>query len=361
LLRWTAIWNYNSGSSVFTNLTQNVNTDTPFNFIATPTDTMYFGLNCRPIGIFCDLFAPGTYTNILAEYLSDSGWKSLQCIDNYLFNASKYMRWNVPPDMVKASFTNSNTYNTTPPDTSERYWIRFSSSGVVTPAVISKTRGIPFALYTTPEKVAKYMQLRTTFNSDSRPSDVMVEDLIRQSEDLIDYRTHKSWRFNAETSEEAQQVNVDFNRYGIFLRYRNFIEVYAVSIWNGSSFNKLTEGRTSDYFVDKNLGIVYFTRLFMLPATYGMNGGRYYQWAYGEFKNAVKVDYAYGRNWEVDREFYLVQRLTNKMVAKQLWENHDYSTFVISGTDKVPLESKIKDLDDDIERDLESLTGISIF
>jgi hypothetical protein len=64
----------------------------------------------------------------------------------------------------------------------------------------------------------------------------------------------------------------------------------------------------------------------------------------------VQVDYIYGRNWETDREFRTVEELATKMVTKELWTNHDYSNFVISGTDKVPMESKIRLLDVDIEK-----------
>lgn len=356
--RFTAIWKY-TASVGYTDLTSSDSINESFSFISTSSDEFYLGLDSNIIGIYADLSTNGEYTSLSFTYKSDSDWKVLNLIDSYSFSESKYLRWVLPSDAIKFNFTEVDPYSFTPPDTIERYWIKISCSGVITPAVISKLRAITFATYTTPNNVAKYMQLRKMFDNDTNPTDRTIEDFIRRAEDRIDYRTKKSWRFNAVTDELDPQL-VDYNRYGVFMRHRNFMKVYSVSIWTGNDWQILVEGRNNDYFVNYNLGMLYLTRLFLLPAAYGMTG-RYFHWGFGEFKNSMKIDYIYGRDLETDPEYYMIEGLTNKIVARELWTNHDYSDFIVSGTDKVSLESKVRQLDMDIEKELEELTGVSLY
>lgn len=356
--RFDAIWKSTSGA--LTDITSNTLTNTSFNFISAATETFYFGLLSRFTGIYVDLETNGSYTSLTYQYLSDSGWKTLALIDSYQFTTSKYLRWVLPDDAIYMSVNSGNTTGTTGhPDTILRYWMRISCSAVTTMAVISKIRAIPNAMYTTPRDVAKYMQLTKEFDNESKPSIPTVEKLIVNAESRIDYKTRKSWKFNS-ISEEYEPILVDYNRYGFFLRHRNFTKVYSVQLWNGGQWQTLVEGRNNDYFVNNDLGMIYLTRLFLLPAAYGMTG-RYYHWGFGEFKNSVKVDYVYGRNWETDKEFGMVQQIANMITAKNLWLNHDYSNFIASGSDKVPLDSKIMKLDQDIESNLDELTGIALY
>jgi hypothetical protein len=98
----------------------------------------------------------------------------------------------------------------------------------------------------------------------------------------------------------------------------------------------------------------------MIPAVYGMTG-RYSSYEFGEYKLAVQVDYAYGRNPETDQEFHIVEDLATKLAAADLLRHHDYSSLVVSGSDKVSLPEKIRDLREEIETRLDELTSISIF
>ena len=205
-----------------------------------------------------------------------------------------------------------------------------------------------------------YDDLKKDFDYNTSPTDLTVEDMIRRAEDLIDYRTRKSWRFNAIT-EEASPILIDYNRYGMFLRYRNFIKVYSVSLWNGGSWQALTEGRNNDFFLNKDLGMIYITRLYLLPAAYGMTG-RFTSYGFGEFKNSIKVDYTYGRDPEVFSEFYVVENIATKMAACDVLRHHDYSGLLLSsGVDKIPIESKVRLMEEEIESKIDSLTGIAIW
>jgi len=360
ILRFSAIWKYDTGTSVYTDLTSNTQSNTAFNFISASTNVFFLGLERRFTGIYLDLSTNGAYTVLSLSYKADSGWKNLSLIDSYTFTEDGYQRWVLPNDWIKFNFTDTDPYSASVPDNVERYWIKITATTVTTTAVISKIRAIPYALYTTPEKVAQFMQIRKDFDNDTNPTDLTVEDFIKRSEDRIDYLTKKSWKFNIVSAEETDPRLVDYNRYGVFLRHRNFIKVYSVSIWTGNAWQVLTEGRENDYFVNYDLGVIYFTRLFLLPAAYGMTG-RYFHWGFGEYKFSCKVLYSYGRDWETNSEAGIVENLATKMAAKDLWLNHDYSSFIVSGSDKVPIESKIRELEVDIEKQIEELIGISVY
>jgi hypothetical protein len=359
--RFNDIWVYRS--SAYINLTDNTLTNTDFDFISGATDIFYFGLNKRYVGIYCDLTSNGSYTGISYEYFDGNNWNKLALIDSYSFNTSKYIRWVLPSIWVKDTFEEDTDAVLPDTDTYERYWIRIKCTGVNSKAIIHKIRAIPFVEYTTPTKVNKLLEFRKPFDYNTTPSDQDVEDFIRRAEDLIDYRTKKSWRFNSVT-EDYDPVLVDYNRYGFFMRHRNFIKVYSVSIWTGNSWQQLigdgdTGDRTNDYFTNKNLGMIYFTRLFLLPAAYGMTG-RYFHWGFGEYKNSVQVDYAYGRDSETDPEFYIVEDIATKMAAIDCLRHHDYSSFFVSGTDKVALDAKVQELTLSVEEKIDNLTGLAL-
>ena len=360
-MRFDNVWQYNAATTAtpYLDYTNNSYTNTDFTFLSSSANYMYLGLSNRFTGINAELTTNGVYSGMTYQYYDGDVWQPLALIDSYSFSESKYVRWVLPKsNWVKYNFDQDTVQPSGYPDTTERYWVRISASGVTTPAVINKLRAIPYVSYSSPTKVYQLLQLKKDFDYNTSPSDLTVEDMIRRAEDVIDYRTRKSWRFNAVT-EEQDPILVDFNRYGMFLRHRNFMKVYAVSLWNGSSWQDLIEGRNEDYFVNFNLGLVYITRLFMLPAIYGMTG-RYATWGLGEFKNSIKIDYIYGRSPETDSEFYIVEDIATKMAMCDVLRHHDYSGLIVSGTDKVSLEAKIRLLEEQVESKIDTLTGIAI-
>lgn len=361
MLRPEAIWVYTPGTpATYTNYSQYVSTNVAIPFLSAALQYIYIGTDRRSIGIYADLSTVGNYTGVYYEFLNASeNWVPLAMIDSYTFNQSKYGRWVLPDShWVKKSFTSTFPYALAPPDSVERYWIRISCSACTTQAIISKLRLIPFTEYATFTKVSEFLELKNDFSSSTRPTDLVVENMIRRAEDRIDYRTRKSWRFNPVT-ETADPVQVDFNRFGMFLRHRNFYKVYSVQMWNGGEFITLSEGRSADYQINYNLGIIYLTRQFLMPAVYGMSG-RYNQWDVGEYKNAVQVDYAYGRDSEYDAEFYDVEDVAIKMVAINILRHSDYTVLAVSGSDRASIGEKIQNLESEIEMSLDELTGVSI-
>ena len=362
MLRFDNIWQYNSATTAtpYIDYTNNSYTNTDFNFLSASGNYMYFGLDRRFTGMYVNLSTMGSYSGLSYEYYDGDTWQKLALMDSYGWDESKYVRWVLPKsNWVKYNFNQDTVQPSGYPDTTERYWVRLSASAVTTTAVINEIRAVPYVLYSSPTKVYQLLQLKKDFDYNTSPSDLTVEDMIRRAEDRIDYRTRKSWRFNV-VSEETDPRIVDYNRYGFFLRHRNFKKVYSVSIWNGGEWESLIEGRNNDYFINYDLGMIYFTRLFLLPATYGMTG-RYFHFGYGEYKNSVKVDYVYGRDPESNSEFFIVEDIATRLAAADVLRHHDYSSLIVSGTDKVPLESKIRLLEESAELRIDELTGIAIY
>jgi len=361
LNRPNAIWLWDNSESQYVDLTNNVNADTDFNFLSDADDKIYIGDFRRFTGLYADLTSAGNYTSLSYSYSgNENAWKSLQLIDNYQFSESKYQRWTLSMnDWVKINFTETTPHPATPVDTIERYWVRLSASSVVSAATIDKLRIFPFISYTTPDKVSDFLQVKHNFDYSTIPTDLAVEDLIRRAEDYIIYRTRKSWRTEAVT-EETDPILIDHNRYGFYPRHRDFSKVYSVQMWNGNAWQTLTEGRTGDYFINYNLGMIYITRLFLLPAMYGMSG-RYLLWGYGEYKNSIKLDYLWGRNPETDVEFYIAEDIATKLAARDILQHADFSKLIVSGVDKVPYSDKVRLLTEDVETKLDSLCGVILY
>jgi len=354
MLRPSAVWSFDSSTNLYTDLTNNIATNTNFNFISSPTQTFYIGVDRRSVGLYCDLITAGSYIGLSYTYTTNGNtWGSIQLIDSYNFDSSKYLRWVLPDNWIKYNFLSASS----PPDTVERYWIKVSCTAVTTTAVISKLRIIPFAEYCTPTDVSRFCGFKKDFDNSTNPSDLTVENRIREAEDIIDYRTRKSFRFNVVTSEQTQPTYVDFNRYGFYLRYKDFLKVYSVKLWNGATWSTMTEGRTNDFWVDYNLGMIYFCRMYLIPSVYGMVG-RYSAYNFGEFKGSISVDYAHGKDPETDRQFYIFKKLAIDMTAIDIIRHHDYSSMIVSGSDKVSLEAKIMNLEQNIETRMDELQAL---
>ena len=360
MLRPNAVWAWDSSASVYLDLSDNINTNTAFDFLADANDIIYIGSERRFVGVYTDLSTAGSYSGLTYKYLiGEETWSSLALIDSYTFNESKYCRWNLPNNWACQQFTSTFPHAKAPPSDVEYFWLKLSATTVTTKAVISKIRLMPYATYTTPDKVSEFLQLKKSFDETTNPTDLMVENFIRRQEDYINYRTRKSWKLQA-IVEDTDPILVDYSRYGFYLRHKNFAKIYSVKLWNGGSWETLVEGRNNDYHINYDLGMIIVSRMFNIPAVYGMTG-RYAMWGNGEFKNSIKVDYLYGRNPETDSEFFMVEDICTKLVAKDLLQHHDYSHLLVSGSDKVPLESKIRLLTEDTENRIDNLISVALY
>ena len=359
------LWDDSVSSYVDNTLEAVSEVGTSFEIIAQANDDLYLGYSLPFKGFVCNVSTAGSYTNLTYKYWDGASWIRVVPLREYNFSQSKYFVFTIPNNWVKRNLNDANEHAiTTLPDNSSRYWIKIEATAITTAARINQILCIPQVFYTTPDKVSRFLQLKISFTDETKPTLKSILSLIQRAEDRIDYRARKSWRFNVsekyrDNTEDIYEL-YDYNRYGIKLKHPDIQKIYSVKIWNGGSWDTLTEGRNNDYFVDNATGIIYITRLFLLPAMYGMTG-RYFHFGFGEYKKSVQVDYSWGKDGRIDPTFYIVDDIATKMVAIGVIESSDYSILTSSGIDKIPLSEKARIWDMEIETKLDEMVGVVLY
>jgi len=317
-----------------------------------------------------NLATNGSYSGLEFEYYNGS-WTHLNIITAYSFTQSRYCDWVIPDDWDRiAASTSQNggfpssgngSAPASVPDSNNGFWIRIRLSdggSQTTAAVISKLRVFPYAAYTTPERVASFLQLpvEQRFDYNTVPNIFELEELIRVAESTIDQYVHKSWRFN------YTQDFLDFNTFGIpVIHHHDLQTVYEAAIWNGTAFDILTEGRTNDYFIDYQTGTMIFTRYYLLPMRAAIMRG-FWRWDVGEFQRNCRLTYSYGFDPEVDQNnFKIVQGIANRLVAIDLIENHNFGVYLVQGNDKVGYSEKVRLWQEEAERAMDRIASFVVF
>jgi len=359
MLRPSAIWKWDN--LVWSDLTSNIRTTTAFDFITANTDVIYIGLDRRFEGLYVTLSTAGNYTGLAYAYLDGTTWTDVEEVYDYNFDSlDRYALWNLPESWSKEHFISTWPYADDPPDSVDRYWIRVTASAVTTTATISLLRCIPFAMYTTPTDVATYLGLsnKDFFSVNSQPLTINdVEEMIRNAEEEIDYTVKKSWRFNVEEQEEHE-----FNLSGIKLVHRDIISVYSLEIWDGGSFEEKTSGRQSDFFTVDKLGMLYFSRYFLLPARIAISGPYGWGWGIGEFTFPMRLFYSWGKDWEKDRQFRDIKDLATKMVCIKVLDATNYLALIPEGIQGgMDLNQKVSRWAQDITNKLDNLRPMMVF
>ena len=328
------------------------------------TDKLYMGLDRTFNSAYFEVDTEGSYNATPDyEYYDDQGrWKNLPLSKTYAFDGDGIVQWRAPSDWatvlltgIEASNTNLKTGSSGDSTSgTARYWVRVSCSTVTTAATLKRTFPFPTYNYTTPTRIAAFLQLRQDFSATTSPSTAEVEDLIRRVESRIERYSTNSWRPNYRHEELYE-----FSRYGIVLKRHPVIKLLELAVYDGSEFNVLTEGRTSDYYVDNDTGVVPLTRLMSIPFTYTRSA--IYTWGFGEFKRAVRASYVWGRSTEDDVATGLVEDITTKLVASDIISNYDYTTMVPQGTDRYSLEQKVSQWRESSEERLEELRSVRLW
>lgn len=327
MLRPSKIWKFDTA---YTDLSSYTKTDAAFTFIATKDDIFYIGSDRRFIGLDITLSTNGSYTGLVASVWDGTAWTQVEEVNDYNFDTTSHYIWNLPADWNMYRFTSLLPHAKVPPSSVEMYWLRLAVTGVTTAAVISRIRCLPYCMYCTTKDVATKLGLNSAdvFTHTSVPvtSDA-VEDMISDVQADIDWTLQQSWRLNYKEEETH-----DFNISGIKLIQRDIIRINLVQLWNGSTWETQTEGRTHDYFYVPEHGMLYWSRYFMLPARMALTGTLWGGWGVGEFIFPVKVTYTWGRNWEKDKKFPQIKELAAKMSALRVLDTTNYLALIPSGT-----------------------------
>ena len=329
--------------------------------IGQTTDKLYLGLDRTFNAVFFELDTAGDYGTLLDwEYWDGSAWKNLPISRNYVLDSiSGVTQFRVPNDWTANTLTGIENTNSglKTEDTSAgtaKYWIRVAASEVTTIATMKRSFPFPTYGYTTPTRISQFLQLRQDFSTTTSPNIAEVERIIERVESRIDRYTTNSWKPNFRPDE-----TYEFSRYGLVLKRQPAIKVIDLSVWDGSSFTLMLEGRAQDYFVDEKTGIIPLTRLLSIPFTYTRSA--IYTWGFGEFKRAINVNYVWGRDFDEDVAAGMVEDITTKLASADIISNYDYTNIVPQGTDRYSLEQKVNYWRENAEERMEELRSVRLW
>ena len=242
------------------------------------------------------------------------------------------------------------------------YWIRVTAASVTTAPQVYRIQKRPYATYCSTQDVFNFLQLAnitgtTDFTTTTTPNKNTVEQYIQSAEARVDYLTRKSWRPNY-VAEEYH----DFNLNGFKLDRPDPYKILRLSIWDGADWEVKDTSRKQDYFLLKEVGMVHFSRYFLLPARFMSYNAPIWRFGGGEFMMPVKVDYLSGRDIHADaREAGIVFDATRKLVAIEVLRSADFGTLVVSGTDRMQIAQKIDTWSMDVELMLDSMRAFEVF
>ena len=242
------------------------------------------------------------------------------------------------------------------------YWIRVSTASVATAPTIKRIQMRPYAAYCTTKDVYELLQLKnvlsgTDFTSSTVPSQSTVEQFIVEAQSTIDMSTRKSWR-PVYVANEYQQFNLN----GFKLDKADPYKVLQLKIWNGANWDTKTHGRTNDYFLVPDTGMVQFSRYFLLPARFTSYNAPVWRWGGGEFTMPVKVTYLAGRDINTDtRQAGIVTDLAKKMAAIDVTRSADFGGAIVSGMDRVDLGTRISAWEEEIADKMDALKAFEVF
>ena len=247
-------------------------------------------------------------------------------------------------------------------NSSTKYWIRVTAASVATAPTIKRIQMRPVNAYCTTQDVFDLLQLTnvtstTDFTTATIPTKKTVEQYIEAAQSKIDFRTRKSWRPNYMAEEYH-----DFNLNGFKLRRNDAYKILNLHIWDGADFEQKTQGRKGDYFLTPDVGIVNFSRYFLLPARFQAYNAPIWRFGGGEFLNPIKVTYLYGRDINMNpQEAGMVYDMAKKMAAIDVSRSSDFGQLVVSGTDRVQLMQRIEGWNMEIEDKLDTLRAFEVF
>ena len=169
--------------------------------------------------------------------------------------------------------------------------------------------------------------------------------------------SRKSWRPNYIANEYQQ-----FNLNGMKLDKPDPYKILSLKIWNGGSWDTKTQGRTGDYFLVPDTGMVQFSRFFLLPARFTSMNSSMGAWGGGEFTMPIKITYLAGRDIQADvRQGGIVTDIAKKLAAIDVMRNSDFGGAVVSGMDRVSTESRLSAWAEETADNIDSLKAFEVF
>ena len=362
------VFNENTTNSTFTDNTLEAQSPagTSFTLFNSTADYLLIGHDSKFDMAMFDVDTAGSLGALTWQFSTSSSWTTfvpasaryeLDPDDNEggAYDFSKDGAEIFPPNLLSDWATRSINSVT-------KYWIRVSAASVSTAPTIKRIQMRPYAAYCSTKDIYELLQLKnvlsgTDFTSSTVPSKSTVEQYILEAQSYIDMYSRKSWRPNYIANEYQQ-----FNLNGFKLDKPDPYKILSVQIWNGASWDTKTQGRSNDYFLVPDTGMVHFSRYFLLPARFTSYNAPVWRWGGGEFTMPVKVTYLHGRDIQTDiRQGGIVTDTAKKLAAIDVVRNSDFGGAVVSGMDRVSMESRISAWSEETTENIDSLKAFEVF
>ena len=362
------VFNHNESTSTFTDNTLEAQSPagTSFTLFNSTADYLLIGHESKFDMAVFDIDTAGSLGALTWQFSTSSSWTTfvpassryeIDPDDNEggQYDFSKDGAEIFPPNLL-------NDWATRSINSVTKYWIRVSAASTTTAPTIKRIQMRPYSAYCTTKDVYELLQLKnilagTDFTSSTVPSKATVEQYIVEAQSYIDMFTRKAWRPTIVPNEYQQ-----FNLNGFKLDKPDPYKILSLKIWNGAEWDTKTQGRTKDFFLVSDTGMVHFSRYFLLPARFTSYNAPVWRWGGGEFTMPVKVTYLYGRDINLDtRQGGIIVDTTKKLAAMDVIKSSDFGGLVVSGTDRIDLNSKITSWDEDVKDNLDAMTAFEVF
>ena len=367
-LEFTKIFAFD-GSSTYTDVTLEAQSPvgTSFTVLGAAAHYLYLGHDERFDMAVFDVDVPGVLGALTWQYYNGSAWTTFVPGTARLIHDPDASDYGKTFDFIKDGveifpINLLSDWATVAVNSVTKYWVRVTAASVDTAPTIKRIQMRPVNSYCSTKDIFNLLQLTnisdtTDFTTSTLPSKITVEQYIEAAQSKIDYATRKSWRPNY-IAEEYH----DFNLNGFKLRRNDAYKLLSVEIWNGANWDDKSEGRTKDFFLTPDVGIVYFSRYFLLPARFQSYNAPVWRFGGGEFTNPIRVRYLAGRDVNTNpMEAGLIHDVAKKLTAVDVLRSSDFGQFTVSGTDRVQLLQKIDGWSREVDERLDSLRAWEIF
>ena len=366
ILSWDGV---GTASSDYTDVTLEAQSPggTSFTILNSAAHYLYLGHDDKFDMAVFDVDVPASIGALTWEFFNGSTWTAFVPASGRLIHDPDVTDYNVPYGFLKdgVEIFPENllfTWDTTTINGSLKYWVRVTAASVETAPTIKRIQMRPINAYCSTRDVFDLLQLRnitdtTDFTTSTVPTKANVEQYIEAAQSKIEFSTRKSWRPHY-VAEEYH----DFNLNGFRLRRNDAYKVVSLEIWNGGGWDTKAEGRQQDYFLAPDVGIIYFSRYFLLPARFQSYNAPVWRFGGGEFTNPIRVTYLAGRDIHTNPyEAGIVYDTAKKIAAIEIIRSSDFGQFTVSGPDRVNMLQKIDGWEREINERLDQLRAWEVF
>ena len=371
-LEFTKILNWDgvgTASSDYTDVTLEAQSPggTSFTILNSAAHYLYLGHDDKFDMAVFDVDVPASIGALTWEFFNGSTWIAFVPASSRLVHDPDVPDFGIPYGFMKdgVELFPENilfTWDTTTINGSLKYWVRVTAASVDTAPTIKRIQMRPINAYCSTRDVFDLLQLRnitdtTDFTTSTVPTKANVEQYIEAAQSKIEFSTRKSWRPHY-IAEEYH----DFNLNGFRLKRNDAYKIISLDIWSGGDWEGKSEGRQQDYFLAPDVGIVYFSRYFLLPARFQSYNAPVWRFGGGEFTNPIRVQYLAGRDIHTNPyEAGIVYDTAKKIAAIEIIRSSDFGQFTVSGPDRVNMLQKIDGWETEINDRLDQLRSWEVF